>query len=131
MYWDQSIQTQRYLCRIWLPSPFYDESELSYQWALAIREKVLGPEHLDTASPLSNLGVLYQSQAKCDEVEPLYVQVLGPENPSTASTLNSQAEFYKSQGKYIQRGGATLSTAAGNPREGVGTRAPEHSIISE
>src|SRR3712207_7411913 len=37
----------------------YAQAELLYQRSLAIREKLLGPEHLDVASTLNNLAFLY------------------------------------------------------------------------
>ena len=40
----------------------YAEAEPLLQRALAIREKVLGPEHLDVATSLGNLAGLYESQ---------------------------------------------------------------------
>src|SRR5271165_6468823 len=37
----------------------YAEAEPLYQEALKIRQKVLGPEHPDTATSLNNLALLY------------------------------------------------------------------------
>ena len=54
--------------------------------ALAINEKVLGPEHPNTANSLNNLAALYQTTGAYDKAEPLYQRalairekVLGPE----------------------------------------------------
>ena len=75
--------------------------------ALAIREKVLGPEHPDTAITLNNLAILYRNQGKYEEAEPLFQRALaikekalGPEHPATARTLNNLALLYWNQGKY-------------------------------
>jgi tetratricopeptide (TPR) repeat protein len=62
------------------------------QRALAIREKALGPEHLDTATALNNLAALYQATGVYAKAEPLYQRALairekalGAEHPDTAS----------------------------------------------
>ena len=87
----------------------YSEAEPLYQRALAIREQILGPNHLDTASSLNNLGELYYDRGKYIEAEPLHrralairEQVLGLRHPDTASSLNNQANLYMKQGEYGQ-----------------------------
>ena len=54
----------------------YNEAELLYQQALALRQKLLGNDHPDVASSLNNLALLYYSQGKYKEAEPLYQQAL-------------------------------------------------------
>ncbi|RJP18113.1 MAG: TIR domain-containing protein [Candidatus Omnitrophota bacterium] len=85
----------------------YKEAEMLYRRALAIREKVLGGEHPDTATSLNNLAGLYNSQGRYEEAEPLCrralairEKVLGGEHPDTAISLNNLAGLYDSQGKY-------------------------------
>jgi len=63
---------------------------------LAIREKVLGPEHPYTALSLNNLARLYHAQGNYCEALPLYQralaiyeQVLGPEHPDTKVVQNN------------------------------------------
>ncbi|MBP1468758.1 tetratricopeptide repeat protein, partial [Candidatus Chloroploca sp. M-50] len=75
--------------------------------ALAIRERVLGPEHPDTALSLNNLASLHQTQGNYDAARPLYERalaiserVLGPEHPNTATSLNNLAELLRAQGNY-------------------------------
>lgn len=58
--------------------------------ALAIREKVLGPEHSDTATSLNNLGYLLQDQGDLGGARPYYERALaifearlGAEHPTT------------------------------------------------
>ena len=75
--------------------------------ALVIREKILGPEHPDTALSLNNLALLYDSQANYPAAVPLYQRalkinekILGPEHPDTASSLNNLAGLYDSQANY-------------------------------
>ena len=55
---------------------------------LAIREKVLGPEHPDVGASLNTLAELYRAQGRFAESEPLYrcttailEKALGPEHP--------------------------------------------------
>jgi hypothetical protein len=57
---------------------------------LAIREKMLGAEHPDTATSLSNLGRLFRDLGRPDEAEPLFLRaiavgdkVFGAEHPLT------------------------------------------------
>ena len=63
-----------------------------YQRALAIDEKVHGPNHPDVARDLNNLAGLYFSQGKYDEAEPMYQralkiaeQKLGKKHPTTVT----------------------------------------------
>ena len=70
----------------------YRKAEPLYLRALAIRQKVLGPESLDTAVSLNDLGVLYTKMGRYSEAEPLDQQALqirkkalGSEHPDTAS----------------------------------------------
>jgi tetratricopeptide (TPR) repeat protein len=49
----------------------YAEAEPLYRRALSIREKVLGPEHPDTATILDNLAELYRQQGRYAEAENL------------------------------------------------------------
>ncbi|MBP1468882.1 tetratricopeptide repeat protein, partial [Candidatus Chloroploca sp. M-50] len=74
---------------------------------LAIRERVLGPEHPDTATSLDSLAVLYHAQGQYDAARPLLERalairerVLGPEHPDTATSLDSLAVLYHAQGQY-------------------------------
>ena len=50
----------------------YAQAEPLYQGALAICEKMLGPEHPSTATTLHELAVLYGDQGKYEEAEPLF-----------------------------------------------------------
>jgi tetratricopeptide (TPR) repeat protein len=85
----------------------YLEAEPLYLRALAIRERTLGLDHLDTAQSLNNLASLYEFQGKYEEAVPLYQGALevrertaGPDHPDTAQSLNNLAELYRVQGKY-------------------------------
>ncbi len=54
----------------------YTEAIPLAEKALAIREKVLGLEHLDVATSLNNLAELYPVQGDYSKAEPLYVRSL-------------------------------------------------------
>ena len=86
-----------------------EEAEPLYHRALEIWERVLGPDHPNTASSLNNLAALYDSQGKLTEAEPLFrraleirERVLGPDHPDTALSLNNLAVLYKAQGKLTE-----------------------------
>jgi len=87
----------------------YATAEPLHQRALAIYEKVLGPDHPSTATSLNNLALLYHNQGHYDEAEPLYQRALairekamGPDHPDAATSLNNLAALYDSQGRYDQ-----------------------------
>src|SRR5207253_4044179 len=68
----------------------YPEAEPLYQRALAIRERVLGAEHPNTAMSLNGLANLYANQGKNEQAEPfyrralaIYEHVLGAEHSDT------------------------------------------------
>ena len=60
-----------------------------FERALAIREKVLGPEHPDTATSLNNLALLLQAQGDFAGARPLFERVLGDQRESTRSRASS------------------------------------------
>ncbi|MBE9246697.1 tetratricopeptide repeat protein [Microcystis aeruginosa LEGE 00239] len=87
----------------------YNEAIPLAEQALAIRKKVLGDNHPNTARSLNNLASLYQNQGRYSEAEPLYKQALaikkqqlGDNHPSTATSLNNLAELYRVQGRYSE-----------------------------
>ena len=88
----------------------YGEAEPLYRRALAIREKVLGPDHLDVAKTLSSLASLfYRVQNYPERAEPLLKRALaileknlGPEDPEVAGMLNSLAGRLREQGKFTE-----------------------------
>jgi len=54
----------------------YDEAERLYRRSLAVKEKLLGGEHLDVAMTLNNLAVLYKSRQKFEDAKRLYRRAL-------------------------------------------------------
>jgi tetratricopeptide (TPR) repeat protein len=96
--------------------------------ALSIRERLLDPEHPDTATSLNELALLYKTQGHLAETEPLYKRalaidekVLGPEHPTVAINLNNLA----SRSGPPCRGGAALQTRPRDRREGARAGASE------
>ncbi len=83
----------------------YAEARPLYERALAIREKVLGAEHPDTATSLRQPRHLLQAQGDLAGARPLYERalaiyekVLGAEHPNTATGLNNLADLLRAQG---------------------------------
>jgi tetratricopeptide (TPR) repeat protein len=77
--------------------------------ALAICERVLGPEHPRTATCLINLAAVYDAQRRYAEAEPLLQRalaiderVLGLEHSDTARSLNGLAAVYHAQERYTE-----------------------------
>ncbi len=73
--------------------------------------KLLGKEHLGTATSLNDLAGLYESMGNYQEAEPLYERsleiyekVLGPVHPDTAASLSNLAELYYKMGDYTKAG---------------------------
>lgn len=85
------------------------ETEPLYTVSLAIREKILGPDHLDVATSLHNQAWLYTDQGKYAESEPLFLrslaireEALGFEHPNVADSLEKIGWLYYEQGRYIE-----------------------------
>ena len=86
----------------------YAEAEKQFLAALQEAQK-LGPEDPRVGTSLNNLGVLYKTQGKYAEAEPLYQRALairektlGPDNPNLIVNLNNLAMLYEAQGKYAE-----------------------------
>jgi tetratricopeptide (TPR) repeat protein len=69
-------------------------------------KKLLGTEHPDVATSLNNLAVLYSSQGRYEEAEPLYLQalsmrqkLLGTEHPDVAKLLSIQMTYNRNRKK--------------------------------
>jgi tetratricopeptide (TPR) repeat protein len=87
----------------------YAQAEPLLERAFSMREKVLGPEHLETASSLNELAWLYILHGKYQQAERLlqpalasFEHVLGPVHPMVAYALNSLASAYLYEGKYVE-----------------------------
>jgi tetratricopeptide (TPR) repeat protein len=73
--------------------------------ATDINEKVLGPDHPDTATNLNNLGTLRQEQGDLAGARPyleraldIRERVLGPEHPDTATSLTNLGSLLRAHG---------------------------------
>jgi tetratricopeptide (TPR) repeat protein len=82
----------------------YSQAAALMRDALVIHEKVLGPEHPDTAASLNKLAVLHFDQGDfagarplCERALEIREKVLGPEHPDTASSLSSLAKLLRAQ----------------------------------
>ena len=87
----------------------YAEAEPLYRRSLAIVEKLLGPDHPDTAGVLSNLGQLCYWQGRYAESEPLLKRALkireralGVDHIEVAINLNALAELYRMRREYVR-----------------------------
>ena len=77
--------------------------------ALAIREKLLGPDSADTATSLNNLALLYATVDRFPEAEQLYRRALsiyekvrGPDSVDTANCASNLGLLYAETGKYTE-----------------------------
>ena len=84
----------------------YQQAEEWLEHLLAIWEQE-GEEDEALALALNDLAVVYNSQGRYEEAEPLYKRsleiwekALGKEHPHVAATLNNLAELYRTQGRY-------------------------------
>ncbi|KAJ5703166.1 hypothetical protein N7488_010714 [Penicillium malachiteum] len=75
--------------------------------ALEGYKKVLGREHPDTLTSVSNLGSVLDSQGKYEEAEVMYQRdlegcekVLGREHPDTVTSLDILSDFLDRHGKH-------------------------------
>ena len=107
----------------------HPEAEKQLERALDLRRRVLGPEHPDTLSSMSNLAAVYDlagkhAQAEALDSQSLAIQrrALGPEHPATLKSMSNLAYVYFDEGKYAQ------AEALGSQSLGIQRRVlgPEH-----
>ena len=77
-----------------------------HEKSLAIRIKVLGPEHAGVVTSYNNMAVVYKAQGRLGEALELYekslairIKVLGPEHADVAASYNNMANVYAAQGR--------------------------------
>ena len=75
-----------------------------FERALAIRERIQGPDHSNTAESLSMLAVLLRKLGALAAAQPLLERALaireralGPDHPATAQSLNDLATLFRDQ----------------------------------
>jgi len=84
----------------------YAQAERWLLRALSILQHAQGTEHIEVAETLNALAVLYRTQGKYEEAEPLLQraltirEILGAEAPDIAETLNELAALYWSWERY-------------------------------
>jgi hypothetical protein len=97
---------QKCAMALYIDGQYNGAEELQVQ-VMQMRKRVLGDEHPDTLTSISNLALTYKSQGRWKEAEELQVQemqitkrVLGDEHPSTLTSMSNLALTYKSQGRW-------------------------------
>ena len=85
---------------------YYADAENYIKRVLAIRESKLEKKHLDVATTLNNLAVVYNFQGKAADAEPVLHRVLvimeeklGTQHQKTVQNLHNLAVVYKSLGR--------------------------------
>ncbi len=85
----------------------YEQAEPFFQRAVHVREQILGRDHVEVASPLNYLGVLYWEQGRYAQAKPLFQRALSiwehslsSEHPLVARALTNLANLSGIQGKY-------------------------------
>ena len=85
----------------------YNKALEWYREALTIHEKVLGMDHLHTASTYNNIAGVFHDQGDFNRAREWYCKalaihkkVLGMEHPHTASTYNNIAGVFHDQGDF-------------------------------
>ncbi|NMO22680.1 serine/threonine protein kinase [Pyxidicoccus fallax] len=85
----------------------FEDAAAHYGRAVALRERALGPEHLDVGKSLNNLGMVLARQNRAAEALPLYRRALaiteerlGPQHPMLANTFANLGIAEKELGHY-------------------------------
>jgi tetratricopeptide (TPR) repeat protein len=85
------------------------EAELLYRQALAIRERLYGPDHIDVAQSLNNLAMVLYDTNRMVEAEPLLRRALaiheasyGPDHPSVAVPLGNLASVLHGTNRLVE-----------------------------
>ncbi|MDA2915794.1 tetratricopeptide repeat protein [Nitrospinae bacterium AH_259_B05_G02_I21] len=84
----------------------YAEAETFLKRALAINEKVLGPNNFEVAMDINNLALAYQNQGQYTQAETLhkralgiYKKTVGLGHPSAVRSLNNLTDLYRKMGR--------------------------------
>lgn len=87
----------------------FPEAQELFERALAIGERVLGPDHPNVARTLGNLAILSmhmgapgRARALLERVLAIHEAALGPEHPLVADTLNNLSIFRQVAGEYAE-----------------------------
>jgi tetratricopeptide (TPR) repeat protein/predicted Ser/Thr protein kinase len=87
----------------------YPEARNHIEISLNLRRRLLGEDHPDTVSALSDLAILYRDEGQYAQAEPLASKVfeirrrlLGEQNPDTLDSMNALGLLYRYEGKSAQ-----------------------------
>ena len=118
------MTTRHGLADSYLASGRSKEAVAAYKRVVADRERVLGPDHLDTLTARNNLGAAYQETGKtaaaelaCEQAWAGLERVLGPRHPDTLRSRAGLAQVYRRLGRYgdaraLLRDGSTAWSAS-------------------
>ncbi|MBS0197004.1 MAG: serine/threonine protein kinase [Planctomycetes bacterium] len=94
------------IANLYITVGLHDAAFPLQEGALITRRRVLGEEHPDTLTSISNMGFLLDEQGKLAEAEPYYHEaleksrrVLGEEHPSTLTSISNMGALLQAQGK--------------------------------
>jgi tetratricopeptide (TPR) repeat protein len=87
----------------------YPEAQPLNERALAIREKALGPDHLEVAESLNDLAKIHWQRGRYAEAQGMHeralairAKALGPDHPKLAESLNNLAILHREQGRLAE-----------------------------
>ncbi|KAF2178893.1 TPR-like protein, partial [Zopfia rhizophila CBS 207.26] len=90
----------------------WNEAEISIAQVLEMRKRMLGADHPDTLSSMTQLALTYDNQGRWSQAEELCLQVmetsksvLGAEHHSTLTTMANLASVYRNQGRWSEAEG--------------------------
>jgi tetratricopeptide (TPR) repeat protein len=119
-------------------------SRLLCERALAIREEVLGPEHVETAESVYEMGWLLAQQGELPPAKLLLERalsvrerVLPPDHPDIASSLNSLAYVLRRQGRMeaaralLERAVAIYERARGSDHPDTALQPQQSGVLGE
>lgn len=112
----------------------YAEAAKIAAQVLAVRESVLGPQHLDYAKSLGNLATVYASMGEYARAKPLHTKsldisrrCLGEQHPEYAVLLNNIASLYESIGDY-PRAEALYNESLEIRKQVLGEKHPDYAV---
>jgi CHAT domain-containing protein/tetratricopeptide (TPR) repeat protein len=87
----------------------FADAESLFLRALAIRERLFGPNHQDVGHVVNGIALLYKEQGRYREAETFYKRALaiaeqkfGPDHRHVGTALNNLAALYKQLGRYAE-----------------------------
>jgi tetratricopeptide (TPR) repeat protein/transcriptional regulator with XRE-family HTH domain len=112
----------------------YEPAKRAYLRALAIAERALGPQHVETADHLNDLAGLLRERGELAAAKPLHERslairerTLGPDHPATSNSLNNLGFLLREQGdltgarRLLERAVAIRERALGPEHQGTAT----------